>query len=161
MARQLRVLAVLQRTCIQFPEPVLGSSQVPITPVPGEDASSSLSLHKGHFLQRSFSDPPEGVLLRDSAPQTGVHLVHTQCEGVWPGSIRSHGDMSNYVGNFFLARKEKMIRGDDSYKMRCKPRGEFFSLRTHPDSVRTVHLRNKCLHRAQPPFHPTHSMCHW
>lgn len=77
------------------------------------------------------------------APQTGVRLVHIQREGVWPCSVRSYCDMSNYLGNFFLARKEKMIGGDDSYKMRCKPWGEFFSPRTHPDSVRRIHLKEQ------------------
>lgn len=64
--------------------------------------------------------------------------------------------MSNYLGNFFLAKKERMIWRDDRYKMRCKPWGELFSPRTSPDTVRKIHLRNKRLHCAHPSFHPAH-----
>lgn len=32
---------------------------------------------------------------------------------------------------------------DDSYEMRCKPRGDFFPPRTHPDTGRTIHLKEQ------------------
>lgn len=31
----------------------------------------------------------------------------------------------------------------DSYEMRCKPRGDFFPPRTHPDTGRTTHLKEQ------------------
>lgn len=43
-ARQLRVIAVLQMTQVQFLEPKSGASELPLIPVQGERAPSSVLL---------------------------------------------------------------------------------------------------------------------
>jgi hypothetical protein len=55
MAQCLRILAVFQITQVQFPAPISGSSQPPVSPVPGAPNRSGLYRHHIHVPPHQYT----------------------------------------------------------------------------------------------------------